>query len=153
MKSVSGLVTDMINIAVCFTPAHHYICSVNKVILFLLFPILIFNTSVREVIKAPQLIVHFIQHHDIDAQISFIDFLQMHYFGQDLNDNDEEEDMKLPFKKIDGHHIISIGVPAEKFILLKAVCLSLLDDFAFSYQRMHHNPTFGSLFRPPILSV
>ncbi|RBQ03345.1 hypothetical protein [Pedobacter miscanthi] len=125
----------------------------NKVVIFLLFPIIVFNASIREVIKVPQLISHFIQHHQIDSQISFIDFLEMHYLGHDLNDNDDEEDMKLPFKKIDGHHVISNAVPAEKFILLKAACLNLLPVSTFNHQPVYNNPTFGSLFRPPIASV
>jgi hypothetical protein len=128
----------------------YYLCRVNKVVLLLLFPILIFNTSVREVIKAPQLVLHFLQHHQLNAEISFIDFLEMHYLGQDLDDNDDEEDMKLPFKKIDGHHIISVGVPAEKFILLKAVCLNIYTRKTFNYTNCYSNPAFGSLFRPPI---
>lgn len=101
-------------------------------------------------LKVPQLISHFVDHHKINAQISFIDFLEMHYLGNDLNDNDEEEDMKLPFKKIDGHHVFSIGVAAEKFILLKIACLNILTNATFNYTREHNNPTFGSLFRPPI---
>ncbi len=119
--------------------------------IFLLFPVLFLNTSIREVIKAPQLVIHFIQHHQLNSQISFMDFLEMHYFGEDLDDNDDEEDMKLPFKKLDGHPVISIGVPAEKFILLKAVCLNLLSPASFGYERKYSSPTFGSLFRPPIL--
>ncbi len=98
----------------------------------------------------PQLIVHFIQHHQLNSQISFIDFLEMHYIGEDQDDNDDEEDMKLPFKKLDGHHVISIGVPSEKFILLKAACLNLLVDSSIAYEQIYSSPTFGSLFRPPI---
>ena len=74
----------------------------------------------------------------------------MHYFGQDLNDNDNEEDMKLPFKKIDGHHVISIGVPAEKFILLNAVCINIFSQETINSTDFYSNPAFGSLFRPPI---
>ncbi|WP_316803145.1 hypothetical protein [Pedobacter nototheniae] len=98
----------------------------------------------------PQLISHFLQHHQLNSQISFIDFLEMHYIGEDLDDNDDEEDMKLPFKKVDGHHVISIGVPSEKFMLLKAACLHLLIDSSLTYEKKYNNPTFGSLFRPPI---
>lgn len=122
----------------------------NKIVIFLLFPVLIFSTSVREVLKMPQLISHFLQHHQLNSQISFIDFLEMHYIGEDLDDNDDEEDMKLPFKKVDGHHVISIGVPSEKFMLLKAACLHLLIDSSLTYEKKYNNPTFGSLFRPPI---
>jgi len=128
----------------------YYICGVNKVVLLLLLPLFVFNTSFCEVVKTPQLVLHFLQHHELNAEISFIDFLEMHYFGHDLNDNDDEEDMKLPFKKIDGHHAISIGVPEEKFILLKAACLNIFTKKAFDYTNSYSNPAFGSLFRPPI---
>lgn len=74
----------------------------------------------------------------------------MHYLGQDINDNDEEEDMKLPFKKIDGHHIISLAIPADKFVMLKAASLEMNDAKVFNYQFKHLDPSFGSLFRPPI---
>ena len=98
----------------------------------------------------PQLISHFDQHHQLNPQISFIDFLEMHYYGEDINDNDDEEDMKLPFKKIDGHHVLSIGSPAEKSILLKVACLNLLTNSNFSYKLTYSSPTYGILFRPPI---
>lgn len=74
----------------------------------------------------------------------------MHYLGQDINDNDEEEDMKLPFKKIDGHYIISLAIPTDKFVMVKATSLKMNDSKVFCYQLTHSNPSFGSLFRPPI---
>lgn len=113
-------------------------------------PILIFNTSIREVIKTPQLFLHFIQHQKLNAEINFIAFMDMHYFGHDLNDNDDDEDMKLPFKKIDGHVHISTGVPAEKLLTVKAVSFNVFTGRSSNYHRFHNNPTYGSLFRPPI---
>ncbi|WP_316798248.1 hypothetical protein [Pedobacter frigidisoli] len=125
----------------------------NRVVIIFLFPVIIFNTSVREVLKLPQLVSHFCQHQQINSHISFLDFLEMHYLGEDLDDDDEEEDMKLPFKKVDGHHVISICVPAEKFTLLKATCVNLLTDCAIAWTKMHTNPITGSLFRPPMGSA
>ncbi|WP_142530266.1 hypothetical protein [Pedobacter westerhofensis] len=113
-------------------------------------PILFFNTSVREILKTPQIFLHFIHHHQLDAEIGFIEFLDMHYFGHDLDDNDDDEDMKLPFKKMDGHLHISIGVPAEKLVMIKAVSISLLHTLLFDFHRSHVNPICGNLFRPPI---
>jgi len=101
--------------------------------------------------KTPQLINHFIQHHQLNTNLSFVDFLEMHYFGHDLNDNDDEEDMKLPFKKVDGHHLISVAVPTEKFILNKAKCFDLFSGKTVDYHHPVCCPKFGSLFRPPIL--
>ena len=101
-------------------------------------------------LKTPQLISHFLVHHELNSEVDFLSFLEMHYLGQDINDNDEEEDMKLPFKKIDGHHIISLAIPADKFVMVKATSLKMNDNKVFCYQFTHSNPSFGSLFRPPI---
>jgi len=113
-------------------------------------PILVFNTTVREVLKTPQIFLHFMHHHQLDADVGFVDFLDMHYFGHDLDDHDDDEDMKLPFKKMDGHLHISIGVPAEKLLLLKAASFSLITVLSFDHHLFHINPMCGNLFRPPI---
>lgn len=117
-------------------------------------PIFIFNTSIREVLKTPQLFFHFTQHQKLNANIGFLDFLDMHYLGHDLNDNDEEEDMKLPFKKVDSAHVhISIGVPTEKLVLIKASVFHILNAVRFYANVTHSDPTGGSLFRPPIVTT
>ncbi|WP_051666286.1 hypothetical protein [Pedobacter sp. R20-19] len=127
--------------------------NVNKLIVILLFPIIIFNASICEVLKTPQLVFHYLQHHEIDSKITFLTFLEMHYLGNDLNDNDEDEDMKLPFKKIDGHHSISIAVPSEVIVLLNFIPTPISDSIQSEYTFLHSNPSPGSLFRPPMLMV
>lgn len=53
-----------------------------------------------ELLKLPDLGRHYLEHRQLDSQISLAKFLAMHYLGQDLKDQDAEKDMKLPFKKI-----------------------------------------------------
>ena len=113
-------------------------------------PCFYFQRILTRSVETPQLISHYIVHHELNAEVGFWSFLEMHYLGQDINDNDEEEDMKLPFKKIDGHHIISLAIPADKFVMIKATSLKMNDSKVFCYQFAHSNPSFGSLFRPPI---
>jgi len=113
-------------------------------------PIFIFNTSISEVVKAPQIFLHFNQHKRLNPDINFLTFVDMHYFGHDLNDKDDTEDGKLPFKNIGGHFHFSTAVPVEKLLAIKAVSFDLFIGQSFKYPCFHNNPTSGSLFRPPI---
>jgi hypothetical protein len=112
-------------------------------------PLLLFNTYFKEVFKLPMLVSHFIEHSKLDSHISVIQFLSMHYWGEDIDDDDDEKDMKLPFKKVDSHFAYQIPIPPAKAIVVKQefstfeVLQPLFKDGHFS------NPALASLFRPP----
>ncbi|MBN9385854.1 MAG: hypothetical protein J0H74_34180 [Chitinophagaceae bacterium] len=101
--------------------------------------------------RLPVLITHFMEHRQRDSHIQFTEFLSMHYWGKDIDDNDDDRDRQLPFRTIDTHLIHTSFVPYSKPIIL-----SRRDDDAFlnvHYPLMddHHlpNPALSSLFRPP----
>lgn len=60
-------------------------------------------TELNQLVKVPMLVEHFNEHKTQNTEITFCDFLFMHYCGHDANDNDYDKDMKLPFKSHDGH--------------------------------------------------
>ncbi len=83
--------------------------------------------------------------------MGLLDFLGMHYGGDDQNSKDQDRDMELPFKKIDSHSFIEVvwlssgqavlspkNFPAEKRMLLPVRNFNLAD------------PSLASLFKPPI---
>jgi len=55
-------------------------------------------TEVHEVFKIPVLLVHFNEHRKENVDLSFLDFLRLHYANGDVKDADYDKDMKLPFK-------------------------------------------------------
>ncbi|WP_315816201.1 hypothetical protein [Paraflavitalea speifideaquila] len=57
------------------------------------------DTSLNQLLKLPALIGHYMEHHQLDNRVDFVQFLAMHYWGTDLNDNDDDRDMQLPYKK------------------------------------------------------
>lgn len=58
-----------------------------------------------ELLKAPYVAIHFLEHRALNNRLNFADFISMHYLGKDIRDNDADRDIKLPFKKIfNGHH-------------------------------------------------
>jgi hypothetical protein len=57
------------------------------------------STEIHQLLKFPFLIQHYLQHRKKDSVLSIIEFLRTHYTGKDHpNDNDDNEDNRLPFK-------------------------------------------------------
>lgn len=61
--------------------------------------IAIVATDAVQFMKVPQMFSHFFQHTQADPDLSFTDFLSQHYSSEPHTDDDDAEDMKLPFKK------------------------------------------------------
>lgn len=109
-----------------------------------------FNSSLGELFKIPDLFSHFTEHHKADKNINLFDFISMHYLGNDLNDNDQDKDMQLPFKKINTHFSFQIAsIPNPELIPEKR--LDVIDthlQILFKNNRPK-DPSLASLFRPP----
>jgi len=54
------------------------------------------NTEVGQLLKLPQLVTHYNQHHRQDPSVDFIDFIVMHYAGDDGTSADDDMDNQLP---------------------------------------------------------
>jgi hypothetical protein len=122
----------------------------KKAWLYIIFFILLLNqTSLNQLFKFPALIAHFFEHHGQDNKVGFVDFLFMHYGGNDHNDKDDARDMKLPFKKVDHSSSFSIALPAAKTTIDKQKYLTRAILFT-GFKNFHiNNPALSSLFRPP----
>lgn len=76
----------------------------KNIVISFIFVFLCANTEIGQLLKLPNLIKHFLEHHDHDDNdndhaISFIDFIIIHYNNnQQRNDKDNHQD--LPFKTI-----------------------------------------------------
>jgi hypothetical protein len=65
----------------------------------LLFVYLLGNTEIGQIVNIPPLLSHYQQHHLANTNINFLDFLVMHYGGNDGTTTDDNEDNQLPFKQ------------------------------------------------------
>ena len=72
---------------------------------------LIGNTEMSQLVKLPKLISHFLQHQQQNPEITFTEFIAMHYGGDDGTTADDNEDSKLPF-----HHGNSLSVSYTAFL-------------------------------------
>ncbi|WP_264551127.1 hypothetical protein [Flavobacterium sp. N2038] len=109
------------------------------------------NCFFGQLSKVPVLIQHYTEHQERSGGLAFSDFIAMHYLGQDINDNDEDRDMQLPFKKVDPHSQHVVFIPSRIYTSILTL-ISLDAEFVNNYKtNLHANPYLGSLFRPPIV--
>lgn len=109
------------------------------------------SLSLQHIFKIPILVVHYFEHQERGPDITVIAFLAMHYWGQDINDNDQERDMQLPFKKFD----ISQSVTALFFHQSSQFNFNDFPSetkYTVTNSEDHISQHFGSLFKPPRLS-
>ncbi len=77
-------------------------------------------TEVHQLLKAPKLVEHFLEHKNEDKGLTLISFLEMHYLNGFTKDADYEKDMKLPFKTTQDNcfsFVVVLPTP-EKFELI-----------------------------------
>ncbi len=93
--------------------------------IFLLLLQLLANTELCQLLKMPLLSQHYTEHVLVNKDISFIAFLNMHYFNGDPVDADFEADMQLPFKTPSGTLLMnqsqSVPVPQAGILLTHPV--------------------------------
>lgn len=103
-----------------------------------------------ELFKLPQFLSHFTEHRALDKGISLFDFISMHYLGNDLNDDDQDKDMQLPFKKVTPPFSFQIGI-IPTLLALSGEKTTVLDTYPqlFFYSDSPKNLTLTVLFKPP----
>jgi hypothetical protein len=69
--------------------------------ILLLTAFLFSTTELHQLLKLPVVFEHFADHRKENKNISFLQFLDMHYMHGSPRDKDYREDMKLPFKTAD----------------------------------------------------
>jgi hypothetical protein len=117
-------------------------------ILLLLF--LASSSTFNQLLKLRVLVTHYVEHQQRDSNLSIIDFLSMHYWGTDANDNDENRDRELPFKTINAHSFQITFLSSSKTITIKRMAQPIIvADYPELDDSHLPNPALNSLFRPP----
>jgi hypothetical protein len=122
---------------------------VKKALIYLFLPIILLNGSVCELLKTPLLISHYLTHRKLN-HVGVMQFISMHYLGNDINDNDDAEDNKLPFKKADCNTFIQFNVPlTQSAIKLKKPFYSLVQPNIYPLSLAVCNAPLDPSFKPP----
>lgn len=92
------------------------------------------------------------EHKSVNNDISIMDFLSMHYWGTDLNDNDDNRDMQLPFKNIAHNVLTVVFLPQNLTATLTAVYIQPLVNRVTAYKNnLYSCLYYSSLIKPPAL--
>jgi hypothetical protein len=67
--------------------------------IFFLTVLVLVQTPVQQFLKLPVLIAHFGEHRAENSGISFLEYIQLHYFSGNPKDDDYQRDMQLPFRE------------------------------------------------------
>ncbi|MCW3467278.1 hypothetical protein [Chitinophaga nivalis] len=117
-------------------------------ILLLLF--VLHNAAFNQLLKIPLLFSHFLYHQQLNRDISVTEFLCMHYWGEDMDDNDEEQDNKLPFKQVDAHTIHQTFIPLAKAVTIRLQeCKNIVMDYPIQKDSYLPDPALSVLIQPP----
>ena len=119
-----------------------------RVSAYVLVTILMLNTlPFSQLCKIPTLLQHFQEHQQRNHHLAFIDFLAMHYWGDDLNDDDDDRDRQLPFKN--ETIVYSAYYLAIHKIQLKRPSTPLIVAHCDINEPFRQDAHLASLFRPP----
>lgn len=135
-----------------FTGCHNF-ALVKKLCIYILIFLVNLNTSFfEELFKVPVLVQHFLEHQEQNTELSFQQFLAMHYGNKDINDNDDDRDMQLPYKKLNHQDVTHFVFIPNRFYT-SLVRIIPVDSQSQNHYKNNflHNPHLGVLFRPPIV--
>ena len=127
----------------------------KSIAISLLFVFLCANTEIGQLLKLPNLIQHFTEHHDHDntLDISFADFIDFHYNKTEKHSNKGNENhQNLPFKTINTNVNTVLAFENQtEFSFRKPNIISLNRTVPFS-QDFYISSVFASIWLPPKLS-
>jgi hypothetical protein len=107
------------------------------------------NTEFHEMMRLPILFEHFSEHKQKVSDISFWEFLVMHYKSDVTHDSDDNQ---LPFK--DPSHSFTaptLAVPTHK-IVLKETVLQTKTNHTYTYSETFIASHLSDIFQPPRIS-
>lgn len=115
----------------------------------LLFLHLMGNTELCQIINIPNIFQHFQAHRQWNAGATFLDFISMHYMGNDGIDGDNSADHELPFMHFYHSTTQFATTPPSVCSSLTVLKKVALVNFTVSNDDSHQPPFVGSLLRPP----
>jgi hypothetical protein len=103
-------------------------------------------TEAHEILRFPLLLEHFAEHKEQVSDLSFVEFLVMHYETDVAHD---DHDNQLPFK-VPGHCFtpLALALPTQKIIVFETVPLATISH-PFNYTEDYFFSHLKAIFQPP----
>lgn len=122
----------------------------TRFLLFLLlFQFATDSSILTQLAKFPVLIEHYQEHKQLNSEVRFTEFLSMHYWGTDLDDDDDDRDNQLPFKSVDIKTVHFLYFQPSRAIAVKAAAYGFSRSYPLYRFQDFSDPLVGGLFKPP----
>ena len=108
-------------------------------------------TELRELFKLPILIQHFTEHQSSDKDISFSDFMWMHYLAHQDDDGDDAKDRSLPFKSCHNSHITTFALTNINHDVQIKPLEIIIHKYYYSHQELFLTNFHPTIWQPPKL--
>ena len=90
---------------------------------------LLAHTEAGQLFKLPNLLSHFFQHHRQNPSINFMDFIAMHYGGDDGTNADDDMDRKLPCHNVNSNTLSAVYPSPENDIPSFTIDINILTEY------------------------
>lgn len=81
----------------------------QKYIIFYIVLFMLNSHVLEQCLKIPFFISHYIEHQENNNSINIFQYIQLHYFSGNIQDDDYQQDQKLPFKSEQTCNHTSLG--------------------------------------------
>jgi hypothetical protein len=108
------------------------------------------STEAYQLLKLPALIDHFIQHCGEESETTLLGFLDEHYSGEVVYDDDWQQDMELPFKTCSFSPVSICPTIAPEFVkLIVPEPVEIAIDFTPIISYLQSKQQVIKIFQPP----
>jgi hypothetical protein len=107
------------------------------------------TVTLNQFSKLPLFVIHYVHHWHNNNDISLLDFIQMHYFGNDQRDNDNEQDKQLPLKSVAIDAFQTFTAPTIFDILYRSRIAFISTPSASMKDQFIPTGIVADIFRPP----
>ncbi|MFH7039916.1 hypothetical protein ACHRVY_18410 [Flavobacterium plurextorum] len=106
-------------------------------------------TQLVELIKLPVMVEHYVEHKEQNPNLTFFQFLCIHYQGQDVYDADYEKDMKLPFKSHTNISSVVFYPLLQEYKTIQKVNYKYKKQNLYTYSFSYSSISLSSIWQPP----
>ena len=127
-----------------------FVAEMKRLLAFLLLLLYVNSyTEFQEALRVPILVAHFIEHRQQVKDMTFSQFLAMHY---QTSANHDDRDDQLPFKEM--HHsgvVPAMALPDQRMVLEATAPLSDVTHCS-AYHEVSISSPYSKIFQPPRVS-
>ena len=107
------------------------------------------QTPMQQFLKLPVLIAHFMEHRAETEDMSFADFIVLHYFSGNPVDDDYDRDQQLPFRSSDIVILSGAVIMPQPLTIQLTSFLYPVKDYPISFNSDAPSTYFADIWQPP----